>query len=273
MYNKEQKRDFSDVEYRFSFALTINDVESKTDDIIICKRDFNIYNLDEEALYSIELKECIDDVVTMIDMDLKSKSRVYAWYNRTGNHCLRNISDYGTEYVSSEFSTPLPEKTQTMLKFVLYDNNRPIITKGWSADVYPFAVRNSIDLTNRKYKYENVKNIEMDFAKQIAQKGAAGRPDLLSIIMRHISSTCASYSSRQSNKKLMYKQYIPDLSIENVCINQETNVISNINNRLDSIKVVADDNGYEKTVYEVYNTKYVVGDKEYDLTPKAEIEW
>ena len=45
MINKEQKKNFSDVEYRFSFALTINDVESKSEDIIICKRDFNIYNL------------------------------------------------------------------------------------------------------------------------------------------------------------------------------------------------------------------------------------
>lgn len=271
MYNKEQKRDFSDVEYRFSFALTINDVDSKNEDIIICKRDFNIYNLDEESLFSIELKECIDDVVTMIDMDLKSKSRVYAWYNRTGNHCLRNIPDYGAEYVSNEFSTPLPEKTQTMFKFILYDNGRPIITKGWPGDGYPFPVRNSVDLTNRKYKYENAKNIEMDFAKQISQKGAAGKPDLTTVIMRHISSTCASYKSRQSNKKLMYKQYIPDLSIETVCINADTNVISSVNNRLPQIKNVTDDNGYEKIVYEVYNTKYVVGDKEYDLAPIIEI--
>ena len=36
----KEKKDFSDVEYRFSFALTINDLENGGSDIIIVKRDF-----------------------------------------------------------------------------------------------------------------------------------------------------------------------------------------------------------------------------------------
>lgn len=259
MINKEQKKNFSDVEYRFSFALTINDVENKSDDIIICKRDFNIYNLDEESLYSIELKECIDDIVTLIDRDLKSKSRVYTWYN------------YDENYVTPEFSNPTPNEVQTMFKFTLYDNGRTIITKGWSGDEYPFSVRNSVDLTNRKYKFDN-RGIEMDFVKQIAQKAAAGKADLTGIIMRHISSTCASYKPRQSNKKFMYKQSIPELSIENICINTESGKVDSINSRLKHNKIVTDDNGIDKLVYEVYHTNFTVGKKIYDLTPIKEEE-
>lgn len=251
MSNKEQKKDFSDVEYRFSFVLTINDVENEGNDIIIVKRDFNIYNLDEESLRSLELKECIDDIVVMIDRDLKSKSRVYTWYN------------YDENYNVPEFSTPLPEKQLTTFKFTLYDRNKAIISKIWSGDGYPFTVRNSVDLTNKKYKYDNIKNIEMDFTKQVAQKASADKPDLTAIIMRHISSTCASYQSRQGGKKLMYKQYIPELRLESVVF-ENGNFIS-VNDRLPSIKVVSDENGFEKQVYEVYTTKYTIGDKEYDL--------
>ena len=66
MSNKEQRRDFSDVEYRFSFSLTISDTDTNNDTIIV-KRDFNVYNLDEESLCSIELKECIDEFMWGLD--------------------------------------------------------------------------------------------------------------------------------------------------------------------------------------------------------------
>lgn len=247
MSNKETKKDFSDINYRFSYVLTI-------DDIIICKRDFNINNLDEESLYSLELKETIDDIVSLIDRDLKAKSRVYTWYN------------YDENYVTPEFSTPLPEKSQTVFKFTLLDKNKPIISKIWDGDVYPFSVRNSVDLTNKKYKNDN-KYIEMDFAKQIAQKGAAGRPDLTSIIMRHITSTCVSYKSRQNKKKIIYKQYIPELKWETISISDlSTNKVDTINNRLPYSDIATDDNGFDKLVYEVYTTNYSVGDNNYNLS-------
>ena len=109
---EEIKREFNKTDYRFSFTLNIND--GINDDMTICKRDFSINNFDEDSLKSIELKECIDDVVTMIDMDLKSKSRVYAWYN------------YDKNYKEGEFNIPIPEKQVTTLKFTLFDGEKPI---------------------------------------------------------------------------------------------------------------------------------------------------
>jgi hypothetical protein len=252
---KEQKRDFSDVEYRFSFALTINDKSNDNGDIIIVKRDFNIYNIDEESLSSIELKECIDDVVVMIDRDLKSKSRVYVWYN------------YDENYNNPEFNGGMPNDEVVTLKFTLFDRGKAIISKIWNGDGYPFSVRNSIDLTNKKFKYDNIKNFELDFAKQTAQRASADKTDVTSAIMKHISSVCASYQPKQSDKKIMYKQHIPELKLETIVISGDSN-FNEVNNRLTPMKVISDDNGVEKILYEAYTTTCSYGDTVYDLRKK-----
>lgn len=271
---KLQKKDFSDIEYRFSYSLTINDKENDSDDIIIVKRDFNIYNLDEESLYSLELKECIDDVVSMIDRDLKSKSRVYTWCNMPMEIKINDNGDrtvgvfHGknplSKDMSDEFTTAIPETNQTTFKFTLYDNGRPIISKIWSGDGYPFSIRNSVDLTNKKYKHENMKNVDMDFTKQVLQRASADKPDLTSVIIKYISSTCASYKPKQGGNKIMYKQYIPELKLEDMVIGED-NKYSSVNMKLPSIKLITDENGVDKQLYNVYTTKYVFGDKEYDL--------
>ena len=253
--SKDSKKEFNDSEFRFSFVLTISDSENKSENIIICKRGFNIYNFDEESLYSLELKETVDDIVNLIDRDLKSKSRVYTWYN------------FDENYDSPEFSTPLPKEQQVSFKFKILENEsgKTIIEKMWSGDEYPFSVRNSVDLTNKKFKYDNVKNIEMDFNKLIAQKAAADRPDLTTIIIRHISSTCSSYQNK-NNKKLMYKQHIPELKYEQICLTNKG--FEYAKNKLTPIKIITDDNGFEKEVFEAYTTTYSVGEIEYDLNIK-----
>lgn len=252
---KLNKRDFSNVDYRFSYSLTINDLENEDNDIIIVKRDFNINNFDEESLYSIELKECVDDIVNMIKRDLKSKSRTYLWYN------------YDENYVTSEFSTPIPEKQLSTFKFTIFDGNKAIITKIWSGDEYPFLVRNGVDLTNKKFS--NAKHYELDFSRQVAQKAASDRPDLTVMIIKHISSTCASFKNNRNNNKTMFKQYIPELKYEEIIIKDiKTGKFSYVNNKLNYKFISSEDNrNSEKIVYDVYTTKYNVGDRQYDLDP------
>ena len=60
-------------EERFEFALYVNDN-------VICKRNFRINNFIEDSMNSLEFKETVNQIVKMIDDDLKSKSRVYTWY-------------------------------------------------------------------------------------------------------------------------------------------------------------------------------------------------
>lgn len=270
--SKENKKDFSDVEYRFSFSLTASD--GANNDIIICKRDFNIFNFDEESLYSMELKETIDEVVHLIDKDLKSKSRTYIWYNVPWD--IEQINQDGSRHAGvyhgsrleskdtiEELKNKIDNSFNNTLKFTFFDKGKPVLTKIWSSDAYPFYVRNSIDLTNRKYKNDNVKNIEMDFLKQIAQKASAGKQDLVSFIIRHISSTCGSSFPKYGNK-VIYKQSIPGVDFEQVCINDD-DTYSYVINKLPKTKTVVDDNGFEKDVYEVYTTNFNVGKKSYNL--------
>lgn len=253
MNNKEQRKDFSDVDYRFSFIVTINDADNGENDIIIVKRDFNIFNVDEDSLKSFELKECVDDIVCMIDSDLKSKSRVYMWYN------------YDSNYVSPEFSTPIPEKQKVTFKFTLTDKGKSIISKMWSGDGYPFSIRNSVDLTNKKYKYENSRNIEMDFIKQILQKSSVDKTDLTNVIIKHITSVCSPYQPKNGSKKIIYKQYFPDLKPEYSIVNKKNNYES-INSRVPLLKLIEGDNGIVKELYEVYTTTCVFNNKEYSLS-------
>ena len=70
MENKEIK-DYK--EERFEFTVYVNDN-------IICKRNFRIFNYIENSMNTLEFKHKLDEVVKLIDDDLKSKSRVYTWY-------------------------------------------------------------------------------------------------------------------------------------------------------------------------------------------------
>ena len=247
-----EKVDYSKVDFRFSFTLTINDIVTN-EDIIICKRDFNINFIDESSLRSLELKECVDDIVGLVKRDLKSKSRVYTWYN------------YDENYITPEFSDPIPEEQVSTFKFTLYDNDKPIITKIWSGDEYPFTVRNSVDLTNKKYKYDNINVNNLDFVKQIAQKASADKQDLSVLIMKLINSTCSSVQSKQYNKKVIYRNYLPELLFENISLNGDGNWVEN-DNKLEYIEIIeGEDETKDKVIYEVYTNYYEVGDKEYDL--------
>lgn len=252
MSSKEIKRDFSDVNYRFSFSVTIEEKDSEATDVIVVKRDFNIYNFDPESLVSMELKECIDDVVGLIDRDLKSKSRVYLWYN------------FDENYATPELTERVSDEPKFLFKFTLYDRGKSVITKAWSGDFYPAHVRNNVDLTNKKYKYDNYRGVEMDFSKQIAQRAAADKVDLTTLIMKHISTTCSSYQPR-GGKKLVYKQYIPDLKLEDMAISRDGSFKA-VRRTINPIKIVSDENGIEKELLDAYSTKYCSGYKEYPMS-------
>ena len=60
-------------EERFEFALYVNNN-------LVCKRNFKMRNFIEGSMQSENFKHVADEIVQMIDDDLKSKSRVYTWY-------------------------------------------------------------------------------------------------------------------------------------------------------------------------------------------------
>jgi len=219
----EEKKEYLKTESRFSFVLSVNE---NNEEFIICKRDFNVNNFDEKSKTSTELKEAVDEIVFLIDRDIKSKSRVYTWCNmpteitfnyddtrRVGvYHGKNNLS----KDVTDEFIKPLPNGWNAAFKFTFYDGDKPIITKVWDGDCYPFIVRNTVDITNKRYRFEGVNPQNLDFHKSFGQRSSAGRQDISFLIMKHLSSVCSSYYSQKHRRQVFYKQNLPDLKMENV---------------------------------------------------------
>ena len=188
---------------------------------------------------------------------MKSKSRVYTWYN------------YDTNHVTDEFKAQIPKQEVSTFKFTLYDGKKPIIVKSWSADEYPFNVRNGVDLTNRKYKYDTVNINNLEYSKQIMAKASLDKPDLTTIIMRHITSVCSSFNSKKDGKKIIFKQALNDLILEEIVIeNANENKFSTAKNKIKPIDKTCDENGVCKDIYNVYTIKemgYDLNKSPYDL--------
>lgn len=214
METKEQKEYR---EERFEFALYVNDN-------VICKRNFRINNFIEDSMNSIEFKYAIDDIVNMIDNDLKSKSRVYTWYF---------FDEKNTE---DEFSEQLIEPWECTFKFVILDNKREVFTKIWDGRGYPKSVREKVDLANKFVKivgrdgkimmYEKEKYFETNKDKlshelyvlrsQIIDKG-----DVLLNITRRICDICSPKDGQ--------KQSIKDFTMSDVYENYDIEVDENGN--------------------------------------------
>ena len=95
-----KERDYK--EERFEFTVYVNDN-------IICKRNFRIYNFIENSMNTWEFKDKLDEIVRLIDDDLKSKSRVYSWYYFNPNAPEDN----------EEFTSPLIEPWACTFKIVI----------------------------------------------------------------------------------------------------------------------------------------------------------
>jgi hypothetical protein len=185
MENKE--RDYK--EERFEFAIYVNDN-------IICKRNFRIYNYIENSMNTLEFKETVDEIVHLIDEDLKSKSRVYTWYN------------YVPEYQdgTSEFELPLIEPWACTFKIVISDNKKPVLTRIWDGYGYPKSIREKVDLGNKYVKFTNRdgQNFSYDketffsnnkgrltFEQEVLRGMIMDRPDVLLQITKKICEACS----------------------------------------------------------------------------------
>jgi len=160
MENKEIK-DYK--EERFEFTVYVNDN-------IICKRNFRIYNYVENSMNTLEFKETVDDIVKMIDEDLKSKSRVYSWYYFNPERPDEN----------EEFVSPLIDPWVCTFKLVISDNKRDVITRIWDGYAYPKYVREKVDLSN---KY--VKIIKQDGSTSLYDKDSFFKNNANNLIFEH----------------------------------------------------------------------------------------
>lgn len=184
-------------EERFEFALYVNDN-------VICKRNFRINNFIEDSMNSLEFKETVNQIVKMIDDDLKSKSRVYTWYF------------FDEKAPEEEFTNPLIEPWECTFKFVVLDNKKEVITKIWDGRGYPKSVREKVDLTNKfvkiigrdgkvnsyeKEKYFEINQDKLSHELYVLRSQIIDKNDVLLGITRKICEVCSPKEGVQQTIK------------------------------------------------------------------------
>ena len=184
-------------EERFEFALYVNNN-------IICKRNFKINDFIEHSMESAEFKRKVDEIVDMIDKDLKSKSRVYTWY----------YFNPMEPDASEEFSSPLIDPWECTFRFEVSDRKKVVISKIWDGYAYPKAIRDKVDISNKTvkiiskdgkvYSYDKdsfFKSNEdrLSFEHIVLKAMIGDKPDLLLQITKQICEVCSVHEEFFTN--------------------------------------------------------------------------
>lgn len=223
---KENKREFrlenSLYKERFQFILQINEN-------IICQRFFRINGFTNKAFNSREFLDVMNEVVSMIQDDLVSKSRVYEWY--TVNRPLKltgfsnNLDNYTEDerryilhdsykddvycengdvikktFLDCDDATQLedrPEEGEFTFKFKFLIDDKVVYERIWDGNVYHKYVRNSVDLTNNDIAYRDKDTLTLPFSLSIIRHMTIGKEDLTYHIIKKICNTLGSAYSEE----------------------------------------------------------------------------
>ena len=145
-------------EERFEFALYVNGN-------IICKRNFKINDFIEHSMESIEFKRKVDDIVSMIDNDLRSKSRIFTWF-----YFNPMEPDTFEEYAGKPI-----EPWECTFKFEVTDNKNVVISKIWDGSAYPKPIRDKVDISNKTVKIVSKEGRVYSYDKEAFFKTNEGR--------------------------------------------------------------------------------------------------
>lgn len=156
--SKKEFKDYKDNRFKFVLTVTSPNKENSLDTNIICERYFSINGFDVNKIDAFEMKKAVDHVVDLINEDLKSKSRLHLWYYED------------TKYLDEEEENKRNVKQESFFTFTFFVDNKPFISRQWSAENYQQFIRNSVDLTNKKYRYNNSDSSNMDYINQILKK-------------------------------------------------------------------------------------------------------
>ena len=134
---------------KFEFVLYINGN-------IICQRYFSVKKFNKDVVRSLDLKWCVDDCVSLIEEDLKEKSVDYL-YKQYNPHVKQTQSDL-------EATIQDIYENEDVFDFQLKIDDRPIITKRFSGNLYPQRVRYSVDI--RSMIPDIINNIQDVFSQE-----------------------------------------------------------------------------------------------------------
>ena len=225
MVDFKKSNEVRDYKEPFEFRLTVGDN-------IICQRYFKINNFKPVSLSSYELVDAMRNCVKMIDRDLKDKTHVYLeimaprffdsvdemkkYFKNPNNAESMRLGegivvvgsdvDYfwdGNEakecsfkFDDGEFTTKLTDEDYVEYKFSFCVDGVEASSIAWTG-VYPKYIRNSIDLSNKRGRFDGEDTTRLSFEQYLLYKLVEGRNDLVWNLIREICKAC----SMQDTKK------------------------------------------------------------------------
>ena len=212
-------------EERFGFIFTINDN-------IVCKRFFGINNFQERSLGSVHLADAVAACVDMINNDLKEKTNIYNAL--TAPQVFQNHEEMNKWVENPSFELEVPsfvvlrdtdevflwngermhpyakpfnradyvgeqDNQPCVLKFAFLDNGEEVRSLAWDGSQYPRFVRNNIDISNSRNKYEQEGNFS-PYEAFIINQFNKDRQDLIPVIKRRLNYACNGENVRYFSK-------------------------------------------------------------------------
>lgn len=219
----ENQKTFAPRNYkeRFEFELTVGDN-------IICQRYFKINNFNPQSLMSYELTEALRRCVRTIDKDLKDKTHAYLEMyapmvfsseeemndylskphnlarlslgegivirgNKTTDYVLADngqVKALGYKFDDGELSEISPEASKTTYKLAFKVDGREAGVMIWDG-YYPKFVRDKIDLSNKRGKFDGDDVSRLSFEQYLLYKMVQGKSDLIYGLIMHICTACS----------------------------------------------------------------------------------
>ena len=220
---KRQSVEPRDYKERFEFVLT-------TGGNIICQRYFRINAFNPRSLQSYELMSALRRCAKVIDNDLKDKTAIYLEryapkvfdsVEEMTNYVTKNanrlslgeglvvrgngITDYfyagngewkplGYKFDDGEMTDNTVESNKSTYKFAFKVDGREVCSVQWDG-YYPKFVRDKIDLSNKRGKFDEEDIDRLSFEQYLLYKMAEGRTDLVYGLIKTICTACSYQNS------------------------------------------------------------------------------
>ena len=224
---KKQSVEPRDYKERFEFVLT-------TGGNIICQRYFRINSFNPKSLQSYELVSALRKCANVIDNDLKDKTAIYLerfspvifntieemenyvsnkdnWNRMVLGEGLvvrgNSVTDYfyagdgkfvplGSKFDDGELSGGSVEDNKTTYKFAFRVDGREVCAVQWDG-YYPKFVRDKIDLSNKRGKFDEEDIDRLSFEQYLLYKMAEGRSDLVYGLIKTICNACSMQDNNE----------------------------------------------------------------------------
>lgn len=243
---KKRSEGTKDYREKYEFRLTIGGN-------IICQRYFKINNFNSLSLRSYELADTVRSCAERIDHDLKEKTQIYLercapqvfdtveqmndfFLNEDNKKRMRSgfgiiVKNSPVDYFWGKDDSPvaltakidenelvreLTDADRTEYKFAFYIYGREICSTVWEGQ-YPRYIRQAIDLSNKRGRYEGEDISRLSFDQYLNYKLVEGRDDLVYGLIKELCATCSEadnsyYTTRDTYGDKTYSN-VPDYSL------------------------------------------------------------